>query len=107
MTANYQIVFITAPTVDEAQTIARALVEESLAACVNIIEGCRSIYRWEGDIHTDQEVLLLVKTERRRFPEVEKRVSDLHSYDVPEIVALDLAALSAGYRRFLEDVLGE
>ena len=105
--ANYQIVLITAPSLDEAETIARALVEESLAACVNIIEGCRSIYRWQGDIHTGDEALLLVKTERGRFSEVEKRVSELHSYDVPEIVALDLAALSAGYRKFLEDVLGE
>jgi periplasmic divalent cation tolerance protein len=91
----------------EAETIAETLVTESLAACVNIIERCRSIYRWQGELQKDDEVLLLAKTERGRFAALEKRVASMHSYDVPEIIGVDVPSLSDGYRRFLEDVLGE
>ncbi len=107
MKRSYQIVFITAPSMQEAETIAETLVNESLAACVNIIEGCRSIYRWQGELQRDDEVLLLAKTERGRFTALEKRVTSMHSYDVPEIIAIDVPSLSDGYRRFLEDALGE
>ncbi|MFQ5510519.1 MAG: divalent-cation tolerance protein CutA [Candidatus Krumholzibacteriia bacterium] len=106
MKTDYQVVFVTASTMEQAERIAEALVSESLAACANIIEGCRSIYRWQGKVETDDEVLLLIKARRGDFDAIEERVTALHSYDVPEIIAVDLAALSDGYRGFMEDALG-
>lgn len=103
---TYQVIIMTAPAADEAERIAEALVTEGLAACVNIIESCRSIYRWKNEIVKDDEVMLLAKTHPARFRDVERRVSELHSYDVPEIIAVDLAAIADGYRGFLEGVLG-
>jgi periplasmic divalent cation tolerance protein len=96
---------MTAPNREEAERIAEALVNEGLAACVNIVDGCRSVYRWEGETVKDAEVLMLAKTHRDTFKDVEKRVSELHSYDVPEIIAVDLDDASDGYRGFLEGLL--
>ena len=104
---DYQIVFMTASNADEAQSIAEALVERSLAACVNIVDACRSVYRWKGEIVKDNEVLLLAKTRRDNFDAVARVVTDLHSYDVPEIIAADLTQLSDVYAGFLRDVLGD
>ena len=103
----YQVVIMTASTREEAEIIAEALVADGLAACVNIIEGIASVYRWKGETVRDKEVLMLAKTHRDRFKDIEKRVSELHSYDVPEIIAVDLAAAAEGYRGFLEDLLGK
>jgi periplasmic divalent cation tolerance protein len=103
----YQVVIMTASNREEAERIAEALVADGLAACVNIIDGIASVYRWKGETFRDAEVLMLAKTHRDRFKDVERRVSELHSYDVPEIIALDLSAASDGYRGFLEDVLGK
>lgn len=103
----YQVVIITAPNKAEAERIAESLVGDGLAACVNILETCQSIYKWEGELVRDSEVLMLAKTPRSRFDEIEKRVGKLHSYDVPEIIAFDLTAIAKGYRRFLEDLLGK
>jgi len=102
---QYQVVIMTAPNPEEAEKIAEALVTEGLAACVNIVEGCRSVYRWKGVTVKDAEVLMLAKTHRNRFKDVEKRVSELHSYDVPEIIAVDLDNASDKYRGFLEGLL--
>lgn len=103
----YQIVLMTASSKEEAERIAEALVNEGLAACVNVVESCRSFYRWKGNLVRDSEVLMLAKTHRSKFREIEKRVSELHSYDVPEIIALDLISVAAGYRGFLEELLGK
>jgi periplasmic divalent cation tolerance protein len=103
---EYLVVLITAPDRDLAERLADALVGESLAACVNVIEGCRSVYRWKGEIVRDDEALMIVKTSRERFDALEKRVRELHSYEVPEIVGLDVARVSGGYEQFLRDVLG-
>ncbi|MDQ7778667.1 MAG: divalent-cation tolerance protein CutA [Planctomycetota bacterium] len=81
-----------------AERIARALVGERLAACVNIVPQLRSIYRWQGKICNDLERLLLIKTTSARFRALEKRVRELHPYDVPEIIALKI---SAGEKRYL------
>jgi len=102
----YQVVIMTASSSAEAEKIAEALVSEGLAACVNMIETCRSVYRWKGKVVKDSEILMLAKTHTAKFDEIERRVSDLHSYDVPEIIAVDLTNVSAGYRGFLEDLLG-
>ena len=103
---DYQIVFMTATNAEEAERIAGVLVDRSLAACVNIIDSCRSVYRWKGEIVKDNEVLMLAKTKRENFEAIAQLVKELHSYDVPEIVAADLTQLSDGYAGFLRDVLG-
>jgi periplasmic divalent cation tolerance protein len=100
------IVFVTASKEEEAVAIARVLVEERLAGCVNIVGGVRSIYRWEGNLEDDREVLMIVKTRRELFPLLEKRVKELHSYTVPEIIALPVAEGSLDYLAWLEGVVG-
>ena len=107
MNSQYQIVLMTALNPDEAERIATALVEERLAACVNIFPSCRSVYRWKGAIVKDQEAMMFAKTKRRDFDAVARKVASLHSYDVPEIIAVDLKSVSESYGRFLEEVLGE
>jgi periplasmic divalent cation tolerance protein len=105
MTDTYVVVFITAPNSDEAERIAATLVEERLAACVNVLPSCRSIYRWDGDLQRDDEALMIVKSHRDAFAALERRVVELHSYDVPEVIALDLTHVSTGYLAFLRDSL--
>jgi len=102
---DYLVVFVTASGSEEAERIAEALVTESLAACVNIVDGCRSIYRWKGELVRDEEALLVVKTSRSRFQRLERRVTELHSYDVPEVIGVDVGAVSPGYAAFLEENL--
>jgi periplasmic divalent cation tolerance protein len=104
--ARFKVVLMTAPNAEEASRIAEALVVDRLAACVNLIDGCSSVYRWQGKVVKDREVLMIAKTSAASFAALEKRVGDLHTYDVPEIVAFDLTALSPGYAAWLEDVLG-
>lgn len=87
---------------DEATKIARVLVEERLAACVNVVGPVRSIYRWRGAVEDAGEHLLIVKIRARMYAKVERRVKELHSYEVPEVIALPLAA---GSRRYLEWLL--
>jgi periplasmic divalent cation tolerance protein len=102
---RFLAVFVTVPDVEQGERIAAALVEERLAACVNVLPGCRSVYRWEGRVQRDDEALMMVKTSREGFAALERRVSELHPYDVPEIIAVDLTAVSAPYRDFLRDSL--
>jgi len=101
---DHIIVYVTAPSEDEGARIAKILVEERLAACVNIIKEIRSIYRWEGKIEDDREVLLIIKTRRGLFSNLSKRVNELHSYSVPEIIALPIVEGSKDYIRWLSDV---
>lgn len=91
------VVLVTAPTVARAVRIARALVEERLAACGNVVPGLRSLFRWEGKVQDQAEALLLLKTTRRRFRALRARVLALHPYQVPEILALPVEAGNAAY----------
>jgi len=91
------LVFCTCPDQATAGVIATALLEERLAACVNRLPGIRSLYRWEGHIEKDDEVLLLLKTPAARFAAIEAEIGRLHPYDVPEIVAVPIAAGSSAY----------
>ncbi|NIO00863.1 MAG: divalent cation tolerance protein CutA [Candidatus Latescibacteria bacterium] len=102
---HYQVALVTVGKMDEAKKIAEALVEEKLAACVNLVERCESIYRWEGRIVKDSEVLMIVKTHRSCFGRLIERVKALHSYEVPEIIALDISMGSQSYLDFLKDAL--
>jgi periplasmic divalent cation tolerance protein len=82
------VVVVTVPTPDAGADIARALVEEGLAACGNVVPGIRSIYRWAGEIHDEAEALLLLKTERRLVAAMKDRLPALHPYQVPELLVL-------------------
>jgi periplasmic divalent cation tolerance protein len=91
------IVFTNAPDRAVADKIARALVEQKLAACVNILATCGSIYRWQGAIETADEVPMLIKTRAELYPEVESAIKNLHPYELPEIVAVPVAHGSSEY----------
>ncbi len=86
------VVLVTTPSAEKAAEIARALVEEKLAACGNIVPAIRSIYWWEGKVQDDQEALLILKAPRKRFEELRDRVLALHPYQVPEVIALPIEA---------------
>ncbi len=91
------VILVTCPSRLVGERIGRAVVESRLAACVNILSGVRSIYRWEGKIQRDSEVLLLIKTRRGRLAALQRTVKSLHPYTVPEIIALPVTAGSAAY----------
>lgn len=101
------VIFVTADSEAEAETMAKALVEERLVACVNIVSPIRSFYRWEGTVADDREWLLLIKTQSERFSAVEVRVKELHSYQVPEVIALPIVAGAEGYLRWLRESVSE
>jgi periplasmic divalent cation tolerance protein len=88
---------------EQARNIADALVSEHLAACVNVLPGVESVYRWQGKVERANEVLLLIKTTRERFPEVRKRIVSLHSYDTPEIICLPIEEGLDKYLTWLHD----
>jgi len=92
------VVLITAPSMEVAEKLAHALVEARLAACVNLLPAVQSIYRWEGQVQSEQEILMLVKTRLELFEsQLVPAVQALHPYQVPEIVALPLVAGSQSY----------
>jgi len=91
------VVLITVPSEEDAANIGYTLVAEKLAACVNIVEGIRSIYAWQGEVHDEPECLLVVKTVAENFDALAERVKELHSYEVPEIIALPILKGSTEY----------
>ena len=98
------VVLITAPDEESAAGMARTLVDERLAACVNIITGgVRSIYRWEGSVHDETECLMLVKTVADKFDALKERVVELHGYEVPEVVALPVVKGLETYFEWVEE----
>jgi periplasmic divalent cation tolerance protein len=97
------VVFSTFPNPDKAAEVARILVSENLAACVNLLGPVRSIYRWQGDISDDSEVLAVIKTTSERFEEMRKRLVELHPYEVAEVIALPVEAGHAPYLAWVED----
>lgn len=103
---EFVVVFITAPGMEEAEKIAGKIVEEKLAGCVNIVNGIRSIYSWKGKIEDDPEVLMIAKTRKDLFDSLKKRVMELHSYDVPEVIAVPVVQGSEDYLNWLRDVTG-
>jgi periplasmic divalent cation tolerance protein len=98
------VIFTTCASEEEALSIGRALVEDSLAACVNIVSPVRSIYRWGGEICDEKEWILIIKTGRERFEALETKIKSLHSYSVPEIICLPILEGSFDYLEWLEEM---
>ncbi len=92
-----RVVLVTAPDAPTAARLGRALVEERLAACANLVPGVRSIYRWQGDVREDAEVLLVLKTRTERCAALAARVKDLHPYELPEVLELPATGGSDAY----------
>jgi periplasmic divalent cation tolerance protein len=101
--SNARIVLTTAGSPDEARKLAHALVERRLAACVNIVPQIESVYRWQGKVETATEWLLVIKTQAGCFERVRDAVKELHSYDLPECVMLEVAAGSSEYLQWIAD----
>jgi len=96
------LVLSTAPTMQEAESLAHTIVKERLAACVNVLPGIQSHFRWEGKQQSTPEVLLLIKTTASRFKALKKRIQSLHSYDTPEILAFHVKDGNKAYLKWLE-----
>ena len=97
------IVLVTTANAEEASRIAEVLVSERLAACVNIVPGIESIYRWEGKVTRDHESLMIIKTTGERYDELEHRVKELHGYSTPEVIAFKIDRGSEQYLKWLRD----
>lgn len=97
------VVLVTVPDLETARHMGRTLVEERLAACVNILPGLTSIYRWEGEVAEDSELLLLIKTRTERYRALEARIKELHPYTLPEVLALQVYNGSVDYLRWIAE----
>jgi len=96
------VVLSTCSSRDEAERIARQLVDKRLAACVNIVEGVRSIYRWQGAVEEASEILLIIKSRRSLFRRLREELSGMHSYQTPEIIAAAIVDGAPAYLEWLE-----
>ncbi len=105
MSTHYRLILCTCPDGDSAARLARGLVTRHLAACVNLVPGLTSIYAWQGNIETDQEVLLLIKSRSDRFEAIQAFIRAHHPYELPEIVAVPIEEGSPGYLAWLGDWL--
>jgi len=98
------LVLTTLPSSDTAAQVARSVVGEKLAACANILPGLRSIYRWQGKIQDEKEVLVLLKTQKSQFARLKARILELHPYEVPEVLAIPV---EQGHQAYLEWIAQE
>lgn len=103
----YIVVLVTVGSPEEGDRLARALVEERLAACVNQVKTVQSTYRWQGRVERAEEDLLIIKSRGDLFDRLKQRIEQLHSYSVPEIIALPIVAGSQSYLRWLEGELAK
>lgn len=97
-----KLILVTVPDRKAADSISRTLVEENLAACVNIIPGVRSVYRWEGTLHDEEELLLVIKSITERIPALEKKILEIHPYDTPEVVVLSPEHVQSRYAAWVK-----
>ena len=102
---DFVLILTTVPDGPGAETLARTLVEEGLAACVNVHGPMASLYRWKGSVQRDAERQLVIKTMRARVPAVEARVRTLHSYDVPEFLVVPVESGGAAYLAWMREVV--
>lgn len=101
------VIFVTASNNKEARKIAKALIGNKLAACVNILDKIKSFFWWQGKINKADEALLIIKSRKEKLPKIIKTVKSIHSYDVPEIIALPIIDGERNYLRWLDDSLRE
>ncbi|MGC8771812.1 MAG: divalent-cation tolerance protein CutA [Brevinematia bacterium] len=104
---NYIVVFITTSSLEEAKKIANYLVENKIAACINIVEKVNSTFFWKGNIENYDESLLIVKTKRSLFNKLKEEVKKLHSYTVPEIIAIPIVEGSEDYLNWIDETVKE
>jgi len=104
-TDRFNLVLTTAGSDEQAESIARALVDRRLAACVNIVHGVCSVYRWEGRVNREEEKLLLIKTAERLVPELVQAIREIHTYEIPEILALPIGHGDPDYLGWLSGEL--
>jgi periplasmic divalent cation tolerance protein len=97
------VVLTTAGSEAEASALAKTLVERQLAACVNVVPGLSSTYRWKGAVAEDAEWLLVIKTRTDRFEEVRAAIRELHSYELPEVVMIEASRVDPAYRAWIDD----
>jgi len=102
---GWLVVLVTCSSRDEASKIARSVIGEKLAACVNIVEGIHSTYWWKGTIEEDEETLLIIKTRAEKFEKLVERIKELHSYTVPEIIALPIVMGNKDYLNWLDETI--
>lgn len=102
---DIRVILVTCPSMEEGRRIAQALVEERLAACVNIIPCVTSVYRWQGAVQCAAEVQLVIKSSADKLQALEKRILALHPYDTPEVIALEPELVSEKYMRWVIDAL--
>ena len=102
MSTDFLLVLCTCPSRSTATAIATALLEEHIAACVNYVPGIKSMYRWEGRVEHDDEVLLLIKTTSHMFSRLEETIGKLHPYELPEIIGVPLSAGSEAYLNWIK-----
>lgn len=101
------VVLVTGPDRETLLTMARVVVEERLAACVNVLPDVTSVYRWEGDLHRDSEALAILKTTADRAPALQARVLELHPYEEPEFVCLPIEGGSRSYLEWVADSVAD
>lgn len=97
------LILVTAASKEEANFIGKNMVEERLVACVNIVPGVRSLYVWKGKLYDEGEVLLIMKSRQGLFDKIKDRVIELHSYEVPEVIALPVVGGSEDYLKWMEE----
>ena len=100
---NKRVVLTTCGSIEEAKTIAHALVERRLAACVNIVPGVESVYRWKDSTESANELLLVIKTVAELFPCVQSAIREMHSYEIPECVEIPITDGSEKYLKWIEE----
>jgi periplasmic divalent cation tolerance protein len=100
---DLRVCFVTVSSEEEGLKIARTLVARKLAACVNLVPGVRSVYRWKGEVKDDKELLLVVKTREHHLAHLVQAVKELHSYTVPETIALPIVGGSEAYLKWLRE----
>ncbi len=98
---EFVLILVTTSGTQEAEEIAMKLISSGLSPCINIIESCTSVYQWKGEVRKDNEALMLIKSKRDHFGEVQSLVEKAHSYDVPEIIGVGLECISEKYAGFL------
>lgn len=102
MEDSAQLVYCSCPR-SAAQTLAKTVVEQGLAACVNVIDAVQSVYRWQGELQQDEEALLLIKTRQSRLPALQAALLAAHPYELPEIIAVPIGAGHAPYLQWIRD----